>query len=696
MKCVLDSYPDLDPDISEYMAGMLEDIDIFDTASDVLEAVGPFLMDAANASETDVQILSDMLFEMMKVNKKTYEPLKLTGGSVLFSDQAVDSSATDDVMLVTDVELRSQVDQKKVEKENKRRQKKMAAAEAAAEDKEANKDKTLVKELAVASQSTTKGQLSTTGDIVIDNFDLTFGSVQLIQGAELNLAKGKRYGLVGRNGAGKSTLLRALESRSLQLPSNISLLHVEQEVIGDDTPALEAVLDVLAERRDLLKELKVLEDGNGEATGRMTKIHERLMDIDADTKPSMAAEILHGLGFTRLMQEAPTSSFSGGWRMRLALAQALLLEPDLLLLDEPTNMLDMRAVLWLEYKLQQWPNTLLTVSHDRSYLNTVCTDIIHLNAKKLDYYKGDYDTFEKTRGERHKQQMRDYDAQKQYRDHLQVFIDRFRYNANRAAQVQSKIKIIDKLPVIYPPEAPEEVKLNFSPAEEDIIGGTLLQIDNVTFQYSEKTRVIFEEMDLSCNSDSRIAIVGENGAGKSTLLKLLLQRLQPTKGFVTVNRNCRTAYFAQHHIEDFDLSQSPIEILQKHRPGKTAEEYRRILGGFGCVGDLATRKMNVLSGGQKSRVAFARLAIIKPHLLILDEPTNHLDIESVAALGEAIKAFKGGVVLVSHDERLISVACKEVWYCGDQKVTRIEGGLDAYRAALLADFTKGGINRAKE
>lgn len=689
LQCVLGKYPNLDEDIANYVGSMLDDHESFESKEDVVEAIAPFLADAAEATDKEIDQLSDKLFSMM--DTKTSEPMKLKS-AIVFADSAVDTSA-DTLMLVTDVELRSQVDQKKLAKDEKNRQKKLRQKEEADRIAAENVDKTLTKELAVASQAASKGGVTASGDILIENFDLTFGSVQLVQNGELSLARGKRYGLVGRNGAGKSTLLRALESRSLQLPESISLLHVEQEVIGDETPAIEAVLNVLEERSALLKEVKELEESKSEATGRLSQIHERLIEIDADAKPSQAAEVLHGLGFTREMQEAPTKSFSGGWRMRLALAQALLLEPDLLLLDEPTNMLDMRAVLWLEYKLQSWPSTLLTVSHDRSYLNSVCTDIIHLSARKLIYYKGDYDTFEKTKGERFKQQLRDFEAQKQYRDHIQVFIDRFRYNANRAAQVQSKIKLLEKLPVLYPPEPPEEVKLHFNPSEEEQISGTLLQIDNIDFAYSEGSRIIFENVDLSCDSTSRIAIVGENGAGKSTLLKLLLKRLEPTKGFVTVNRNVRISYFAQHHIEDFDLSVTPIEILQKHKPGKTAEEYRRILGGFGCVGELATRKMNVLSGGQKSRVAFARLALTAPHLLILDEPTNHLDVETVAALADALKQFKGGVVLVSHDERLIEVACKEVWYCGNKTVKRIEGGLPAYRAALMADFQNKGINK---
>jgi len=688
---VLELYPKLDHDIADYLGGLLDDVDCFDSADDVSGGIGPFLIDCAQAKQDDVDTLAEKLWGLM--DKKSDEPIKLVK-AVVFGDNAVDTSEFDS-LLVTDIELRGNYNAKESAKADKRARAKLAKRQAE-EEAEKNREKDeLLKEQAVASQAKTKSAISMSGDILIENFDLTFGAQQLIQNADLNLAAGKRYGCVGRNGAGKSTLLRALSSRGLSLPTNISVLHVEQEVIGDDTTALDSVLGVLTERTSLLKEAEDL-GASGADNDRLLVVHERLEEIDADSKPSEAAGILDGLGFTTKMQKMTTKEFSGGWRMRLALAQALLMEPDLLLLDEPTNMLDMRAVLWLESRLQNWPNTLLTVSHDRSYLNSVCTDIIHLSSRTLYYYKGDYDTFEKTRGERHKQQLRDYEAQKSYRDHIQIFIDRFRYNANRAAQVQSKIKILEKLPVLYPPEPPEVVKFGFNAPAEERINGNLLQMDNVEFRYSSTNRQIFTGIDLSCDSKSRIAIVGENGAGKSTLLKLLLGRLEPTKGYVTHNRNCRIAYFAQHHIEDFDLSLNPIETLRDFKPGKTAEEYRRILGGFGCTGDVATRKMNVLSGGQKSRVAFAKLGFAMPHLLVLDEPTNHLDVETVAALAEALKQFKGGVILVSHDERLISVACNEVWNCADGTVKRIEGGLEAYRSALLADFNKGGISKHKE
>jgi len=687
----------LDQEIAAYLGGMLDDIDCFDCQEDIVDNVGIFLEDCCGAKQNDIVALSKKLWTMM--DKKVEAP-KVLASAVVFGDSEVDNSAIDDVMMITDRQVKSQVDQDKLKKEEKARAKKLARREREEAAAAAEKGPDAVKELAVASQAISKTHRSENGDIVIENFDLTFGSTELMCDAELNLAKGRRYGLVGRNGAGKSTLLRALHSRSLVLPEGVSLLHVEQEVIGDDTPALQAVLDVLEERNELLAELAEMEEKqkNGEdvSSDRLSAIYNRLGDIDADAKPAEAAEILHGLGFTRKMQEAPTKSFSGGWRMRLALAQALLMEPDLLLLDEPTNMLDMRAVLWLEYKLQSWPNTLLTVSHDRSYLNSVCTDIINLSAKQLVYFKGDYDTFEKTRGERYQQQVRDYEAQKAYREHIQVFIDRFRYNANRAAQVQSKIKGLEKLPKLVAPEPPEEVNFKFNDSDFDVIGGTMIEIDAVTFRYSLESRVIFKNMDLSCDTNSRIAIVGENGAGKSTLLKLLLNKIEPTSGWVKMHRNLRVSYFAQHHIEDFDLNLTPIETLQKRKPGMQAEDYRRFLGRFGCVNDLATRKMMVLSGGQKSRVAFACLAISRPHLLILDEPTNHLDVETVAALAEALQVFEGGVVLVSHDERLISVACKEVWYCGNQTVKRIEGGLDAYRQTLMSDFLKSGINKHKE
>lgn len=374
--------------------------------------------------------------------------------------------------------------------------------------------------------------------------------------------------------------------------------------------------------------------------------------------------------------------------MRLALARALFARPDLLLLDEPTNMLDVRAILWLENYLQTWQSTILVVSHDRNFLNAVVTDIIHLHSQRLDSYRGDYENFLKTKEDRLKNQHREYEAQLQYRQHIQVFIDRFRYNANRAAQVQSKLKLLEKLPELKPMEKEAEVMLRF-PDNFEKLSPPILQLDEVDFCYAPD-RPLFSGLNLSADLESRICIVGENGAGKTTVLKLLMGELTPVGGVRQAHRNLKIGYFSQHHVDQLDLNVCSVELLLNKFPGRTEEEYRHQLGGYGITGELATRPVASLSGGQKSRVAFAQMTMPCPNFYILDEPTNHLDMETIEALAKALNKFKGGVVLVSHDERLIRLVCRELWVCEGGRVWRLDGGFDEYRDVLHEQFRKEG------
>jgi ATP-binding cassette subfamily F protein 3 len=528
-------------------------------------------------------------------------------------------------------------------------------------------------------------------DIRIENFDVAYGELTLIKGADLVMTYGRRYGLVGRNGIGKTTLLRALANRSLQIPSHVSVLHVEQEVVGDDTLALDSVLQCDERRHNLLQEEKSITAAlqansaaaDGHLSGRLSEIYSALESIEADKAPARAAVILSGLGFNPAKQRRPTREFSGGWRMRLALARALFSRPDLLLLDEPTNMLDMKAVIWLETYLQTWPSTILVVSHDREFLNTIATDILHLHSQIIDMYRGDYEAFVKTRSERLKNQQREYEAQLEYRQHIQVFIDRFRYNANRASQVQSKLKILEKLPELVPVQKESEVIFRFPEVEK--LSSPILQLDEVYFYYS-KDSPIFDNVCISANMESRICIVGENGAGKTTLLKILLGDLNPVRGIRHAHLNLRIGYFSQHHVDQLDMNVCAVEVLAAKYPGKPSEYYRGQLGMFGVSGDLAMRSVVSLSGGQKSRVAFALLNMMNPNFFILDEPTNHLDMETIEALGKALHKFQGGVVLVSHDERLIRIVCNEMWICGDNRVRRIEGGIDEYKKLVQQEL----------
>ncbi|XP_023407296.2 ATP-binding cassette sub-family F member 3 isoform X3 [Loxodonta africana] len=588
--------------------------------------------------------------------------------------------------------------------------KKLEKAEArlkAKQEKRSEKDtlkssNPLVLEEASASQagSRKESRLESSGknksyDVRIENFDVSFGDRVLLTGADVNLAWGRRYGLVGRNGLGKTTLLKMLATRSLRVPAHISLLHVEQEVAGDDTPALQSVLESDTVREDLLCQEQELSAriASGRAEGseaaQLVEIYAKLEEIEADKAPARASVILAGLGFTPQMQQQPTREFSGGWRMRLALARALFARPDLLLLDEPTNMLDIRAILWLENYLQTWPSTILVVSHDRNFLNAIATDIIHLHSQRLDGYRGDFETFMKSKQERLLSQQREYEAQQQYRQHIQVFIDRFRYNANRASQVQSKLKMLEKLPELKPVDKESEVVLRFPDGFEKF-SPPVLQLDEVDFYYDPK-HLIFSHLSVSADLESRICVVGENGTGKSTMLKLLMGDLAPVQGIRHAHRNLKIGYFSQHHVEQLDLNISAVELLARKFPGRPEEEYRHQLGRYGISGELATRPVASLSGGQKSRVAFAQMTMPCPNFYILDEPTNHLDMETIEALGRALNSFRGGVILVSHDERFIQLVCKELWVCGGGGVIRVDGGFDQYRALLQEQFRREGV-----
>ncbi|KAG6897375.1 hypothetical protein C0992_002144 [Termitomyces sp. T32_za158] len=365
--------------------------------------------------------------------------------------------------------------------------------------------------------------------------------------------------------------------------------------------------------------------------------------------------------------------------MRLALARALFVKPSLLLLDEPSNHIDLNALAWLEDYLQTWPGTLLVVSHDRAFLDAIATDIVHQHSGRLDYYKGNFTQFYSTKSERDRNLRKEYETQMEYRKHLQSFIDRWRYNANRAAQAQMKIKILEKLPDLQPPEQEETETFKFPETEK--ISPPLLQMSDVTFGYTPE-KIILKNVYIDVGLDSRIAMVGANGAGKSTLIKILTGELNPIAGHVTRNGRLRIGYFAQHHVETLTPTMTPVQFLASKFPGKTEQEYRSHLGNFQISGMTGMQLIGTLSGGQKSRVAFAVLSLQRPHVLLLDEPTNHLDIEGLDALMLALQKWNGGVIIISHDERFITTVAKELWVCGDQTVTKFKGDVQAYKVNL--------------
>ncbi|CUA73680.1 ATP-binding cassette, sub-family F, member 3 [Rhizoctonia solani] len=537
-------------------------------------------------------------------------------------------------------------------------------------------------------------------DIHLPAIDVTFGSNRILQGASLTLAYGRRYGLIGRNGVGKSTLLRHIALREVPVPPHITILFVEQEIVGDDTTALESVLKadvwrdrLLKEEKSLNERLLKLEEAGGddraadeakeELSTQLADVHARLAEMEAESGPARAALLLAGLGFSESDQHKATKTFSGGWRMRLALARALFVKPDLLMLDEPSNHIDLNALAWLEDYLQTWPSTLLVVSHDRAFLDAVATDIVHQHSSRLDYYKGNFTQFYATKTERDRNARKEYETQMAYRAHLQAFIDRWRYNANRAAQAQSKIKILEKLPELEPPEEEETEKFKFPETEK--ISPPLLQLSEVSFGYTPEN-IILRAVNIDIGLDSRIAVVGPNGAGKSTMIKLLTGELNPMGGQVNRNGRLRIAYFGQHHLETLNPAMSPVAFLASRFPGKSEQEYRQHLGAFGITGLTGLQTIGTLSGGQKSRVAFSILSMQRPHLLLLDEPTNHLDIEGLDALMNALQSWNGGVILISHDERFITTVSNELWVCGDGKVVKYKGDVQAYKSLIVSNL----------
>ncbi|NXD38440.1 ABCF3 protein, partial [Copsychus sechellarum] len=709
-------FPDLDGELFAYVTGILHGSGAdFESVDELEEAVGELLREVSQDTKDDgaIREICQRLFNTLQLDEGQAQrcsqvlldtPIQLSQMTDGYGDAGAD--------LLPGLLLKrgqtSVVNAKKLEKAEARLK--------AKQDKRLERDSLrssgpVVLEEASASQASSKKEtrMESSGknksyDVHIENFDVSFGERVLLTGADLNLAFGRRYGLVGRNGLGKTTLLKMIASQSLRIPSHISILHVEQEVAGDDTPALQSVLECDTTRESLLREERDLtakiSAGRGEGTegARLSEIYTKLEEIEADKAPARASVILAGLGFNAKMQQQTTKEFSGGWRMRLALARALfarLLSPSLLtsvpfpLPSEPTNMLDVRAILWLESYLQTWQSTILVVSHDRNFLNAVATDIIHLHSQRLDMYRGDFENFIKTKEERLKNQQREYEAQQQYREHIQVFIDRFRYNANRASQVQSKIKLLEKLPVLKPVDKESEVVIRFPDGFEKF-SPPILQLDEVDFYY-EPSHYIFHSLSVSADLESRICVVGENGAGKSTMLKILMGELAPVRGIRHAHRNLKIGYFSQHHVDQLDLNISAVELLARKFPGKTEEEYRHQLGRYGISGELAVRPVASLSGGQKSRVAFAQMTMPCPNFYILDEPTNHLDMETIEALAKALNEFRGGIILVSHDERFIRLVCHELWVCENATVTRIEGGFDQYRDILKEQFRKEGF-----
>ncbi len=501
----------------------------------------------------------------------------------------------------------------------------------------------------------------------------------LLDGADLSIAAGQRVGLVGRNGAGKSTLLRMIagelapDGGDIRLAARARMAWVKQEAPAGDATLLETVLEGDTER------LALLADSETADPHHLAEVHERLRAIGADSAPARAAAILAGLGFDAAAQARPVESFSGGWRMRVALATALFANPDLLLLDEPTNHLDLEATMWLEGWLAKFPGAAIVVSHDRGLLDRAVEAIAHLDRQKLSLTPGGYDEFVRIRTEQAMQQSRAAERVAAQRAHMQAFVDRFRAKATKARQAQARLKALEKLPVID--TVVEDAPTRFAFPEPARLAPPIVALDHVNAGYGQVT--ILQDVHLSVDMDDRIALLGANGNGKSTLAKLIAGRLDPLSGQVRRSGKLKVGYFAQHQADELMLDETPVDHMARAMPRATPPVLRAQLARFGLDADRAETRCGSLSGGEKARLLLSLATRDAPQLLILDEPTNHLDIDAREALVRALGDYAGAVLLITHDPHLVDLVADRLWLVADGTVRAFEGDLDEYRALLV-------------
>jgi len=526
----------------------------------------------------------------------------------------------------------------------------------------------------------------------ITDLTLSRGTKKLFDGANLTLPVGHKTGLIGANGCGKSTLFAAIrgeiapDSGAIELPPKWKLAHVAQETPAVEIPAIDYVIDGDRELRDVERALAAASadhqpqhDHLGHGS-RLAELHHRYEVLDGYSARARAATLLAGLGVPEHRQSDPVATFSGGFRMRLNLAQALMCPSDLLLLDEPTNHLDLDAVLWLEDWLVRYPGTLFLITHDRDFLDAVVRSIVHVDARKLRVYAGNYTQFERERAQVLAQQQAAYTKQQRQIAHLQAFVDRFRAKATKAKQAQSRIRAIERMELIA--AAHVDSPFEFSFASASIAAHQLVRLDHATLGYADNAPVL-ADVEWSILAGARIGLLGPNGAGKSTLLKGIAGALPLEAGKRIAHQNLRIGYFAQHQVDALRIDDSPLGHLQRLEPATREQALRDYLGGFDIRGDMATASVERLSGGEKARLTLALIVRNRPDLLLLDEPTNHLDIEMREALTEALQDYDGALIVVAHDRHLLRATADELWLVADGRVAPFEGDLDDYADWVL-------------
>lgn len=522
--------------------------------------------------------------------------------------------------------------------------------------------------------------------LTISNLTYKIGARTIIENSSVNIVDGWKVGVIGLNGTGKTTLFKLIagelqaDGGSIVITGRQRLGWVRQDIPETDTPLIDLVLAADTDMAEAWHEAETETDPN-----KLADIYQRLADMDAYVAPAKAATLLTGLGFKEHQLQEPFSSFSGGWRMRVALAAALFVEPEILLLDEPTNHLDLEAIMWLEAYLADYPHTLMIISHDRELLNKSVDHVIHVEKMQLTLYTGNYDTFERERTARLGLQQKMFEKQQAQRAHMQKFIDRFKASAARARQAQSRVKALERMDLVDAVIAERAIRFNFP--NPDRIASPMLSIDKADVGYVDGMPIL-RNLNESIGHEDRIALLGANGNGKSTLMKLIADRLGVMKGDIFRSGKLRIGYFSQHQTEELALDRTPYEVMldlmRKKLPDVREPVVRAKLGAFGFSRDLADNRIGRLSGGEKARLLFAFMSFDAPHLLLLDEPTNHLDIDAREALVQALNTYEGAVVIVSHDPTMVERVADRLWLVQDGTCRDFDGDLEDYRRFTIA------------